>query len=109
MKISEQVSNILKVSSKARNDDRELLILYMAKFGMNLSEEQIATFRKMPSVETIRRTRQQLQERGMYPASPEVDKARFEKHMAMKNMVNAESPENILEQQGYRVLPWGSK
>lgn len=108
MKIKQQVENILKVSSVARNDDKELLIIYMQKSGMGLTPRQIEVYRKMPSVETIRRTRQQIQENGAYLASPAVEQARFERNMAMKNMVRDEEPETILEQQGYRVLPWGS-
>lgn len=108
MKISQQVENILKVSTQARNSDKELIILYMQKFGMELSDKQIKKFREMPSTETIRRVRQQLQEQGKYPASPEVDKARFEKYKEVKANIKSGSTEELLEGQGYKVLPWGT-
>lgn len=107
MKISQQVENILKVSREARNSDKELLIIYMQKFGMNLSEEQKDTFRNMPSTETIRRTRQQLQQECKYPADESVDQARFDKFKEVKQNIKYESPESLLEAQGYKVLPFG--
>jgi len=102
----EQVANILKVSSAARNSDRELLILYMQKFGMELTLKQIEKFRKMPSTETIRRSRQAIQEQGKYLASPAVEEERFRKYKQMKNMP-FEDPEELLKKQGYTVRPWG--
>lgn len=107
MKIGEQVENILKASHAARNSDKELLILYMQKFGMALTSEQVALFRKMPSVETIRRTRQQLQEQGKYEADESVNEARYKKYTETRGSLNHKKPEEILETMGYTVLPWG--
>lgn len=104
MRISQQVENILAVSRKARNSDRELLLIYFQKAGMELSEKQIAIFRDMPSTETIRRTRQQIQMEGKYPADQEVDVARFNKYKEMRQGAGITDPEKVLE----RVpLPWG--
>ena len=107
MRISRQVENILAASHAARNSDRELLIIYMQKFGMELTDKQIGTFRQMPSVETIRRTRQQLQMQGKYPADKKVDEERFNKYQQMKHGVKHETPEVLLEQRGYKILDWG--
>lgn len=107
MKISQQVENILKASREARNSDKELLIIYMQKFGMELTPKQIALFKKMPSTETIRRTRQQLQQEGKYPADESVDQARFDKFKEVKQNIKYETPESLLETMGYKVLPFG--
>jgi hypothetical protein len=107
MKVQDQVENILKVSGKARNSDRELLIIYMQKFGLELTERQEAKLRDMPAFETIRRVRQKLQEEGKYPASKEVEEARYNKYKNVKHNIQYENPEVLLEQQGYKVLPWG--
>lgn len=107
MKVTEQVENILRVSSQARNSDRELIIIYMMKFGMNLTKEQIERFRKMPSMETIRRVRQALQSQGKYPASPEVEEKRYQKFKNVRENINYDSPEQLLESQGKIILPWG--
>lgn len=107
MKITEQVENILKASTKARNSDRELLVIYMQKAGMGLSDKQILVFKGMPSVETIRRTRQMLQEQGKYLPSKEVEEVRFKKFQNMRQAVGSVDPEAALEQRGYKVLPWG--
>lgn len=107
MRIVDRVSNILSVSRAARNSDRELLIIFMQKMGMELTDRQIDIFRKMPSTETIRRTRQSLQERGLYPADQKVNEARYNKFKEMRGAAGITDPEKILENQGYRVRPWG--
>lgn len=89
MKVVDQVENILKASHKARNSDKELLIIYMQKFGLELTPRQVELFKEMPSTETIRRVRQQLQMEGKYPASEEVDNARFEKYKEVKDQPEA--------------------
>jgi len=89
MKISNQVENILSVSKKARNSDKELLIIYMQKFGLDLSPQQIELFKKMPSAETITRCRRLLQEEGKYLPTKEVDQARFEKYQEFKEYPKA--------------------
>lgn len=104
MKILDQVTNILKASHKARNSDVELLLIYFQKFGMNLTPEQEATFRKMPSVETIRRTRQAIQERGDYRADEAVEEARYQQFKDVKQNIQSESPEALLEKRGYRLV-----
>lgn len=76
MKISDKVIQILKDSPEARNSDRELLVQYMQVEGMNLSPKQIEIFKDMASPETIRRTRQSLQEDGRFLATDRVRRAR---------------------------------
>lgn len=100
MTIKQQVENILKYSSQARNSDKDLEIIYMYKAGMNLTSEQVAIFRKMPSMETIRRCRQQIQMEGKYPPKPEVEKQRFAKFVAMKSTA-AHDPEETLSRSEY--------
>lgn len=108
MKVKEQVENILKYVAKTRDSDKELYIIYMQKSGMELSERQIEKFRKLPSLETIRRTRQQLQEEGKYLATPEVEKERYRKFKEMRgNIMYHDDPEKILESQGKVILPYG--
>ena len=46
---------------------------------MELSDRQIAKFKTLPSMETIRRIRQDLQQKGKYPASKAVEDERFNK------------------------------
>lgn len=96
----------MKVSHKARNDDKELLVIYMQKFGMGLSAKQIEVFRKMPSMETIRRSRQIIQEQGRWRADEEVEQARYEKYKDVKRGIHHEDVEQLLEKQGYKILPW---
>lgn len=104
---TQRVENILRVSQAARNSDRELLIIYMQKFGLNLSDEQVKKMREMPAFETIRRIRQKLQEQGKYPADKEVEDARYAKYKQVKHNIKHEDPEQLLASNGIRVLPWG--
>jgi hypothetical protein len=108
MTIKQQVENILRASRQARNSDSELQIIYMQKAGMNLTPEQVETFKSLPSMETIRRIRQKLQEEGKYPADSEVEQARYNKFVDTKQNINhTSSPEELLEARGYRILPYG--
>jgi hypothetical protein len=88
MTTTECVENILRASHAARNSDFELWLVYAAKSGLELSERQISVLRDMPSFETIRRTRQKLQEQGLYPADPSVDKRRFEKFKQVRQTIS---------------------
>lgn len=107
MKIQEQVQNILKVSRKARNSDKILLLIYMKKAGMELTPKQENKFLELPSFETIRRTRQMIQERGDYLPDEKVTEERFKKYQEVKNNINYESPEKLLEARGYKIYEWG--
>lgn len=104
MNITQRVENILKVSQPARDSDKELILIYMQKSGMDLSPQQMQTFKKMPSTETIRRVRQQLQMQGKYPASEEVEEARYKKYTEVKQDIQNETAEEALDRQGYKVI-----
>ena len=97
MTIHDRVQSILKSVPKTRDSDKELQIIYLQKSGMNLSPEQIALFKRMPSMETIRRTRQAIQEKGKYLASPEVEQARFDKFQEVKQNIKYNSATNTVE------------
>lgn len=101
MKTSEQVENILRASKLARNSDDELHIIYMQKAGMDLSRQQIETYKSLPSFETLTRIRRKLQEHNKYPADPEVERQRFGKYKTMRQTGDTD----VLE--GYNVKPWG--
>lgn len=93
-----------------RSSDKELLIVYMQKAGMDLTPSQIAMYKELPSMETIRRIRQKIQENGELLATPEVEKARFEKYKKTKGAIgvtNAVEAEELLD--GTLVLPDGTK
>lgn len=75
------VEHVLKESTRARNDDRYLLVEVWQKYGLGLDERQVAMIlgSKLPSPETVRRYRQKLQQQGKYPAYAPVAEARREK------------------------------
>lgn len=102
MKTSDRVEAILQVSRLARNSDKELLIIYMQKSGMNLTSQQVEIFKNMPSAETITRARRQLQEAGKYPVDVEVDSKRFDIYQQMKYKTPAEDVADILERNSFK-------
>lgn len=108
MKINDRVENILKASYAARNSDKDLLLIYMQKSGMNLTPSQIEVFRKLPAFETITRVRRVLQEQGKYEPSEQVMEARYKKYQSVKEGIHHEDPEKLLESKGYKVLPFGA-
>lgn len=109
MTIKQQVENILRAVPSARNSDDELQIIYMQKAGMNLSPKQIEVFKQLPSMETIRRIRQKLQEEGKYPASENVNEARYNKFKKVRSTIKDSSPEYVetVLEDGRIVLPDG--
>lgn len=107
MRVSERVENILKVSQKARNSDLELWLIYAKKSGLSLSKEQEEVLREMPSFETIRRTRQKLQEQGLYPADEEVNEARYKKFKEVRQNIRDVEPDVLIEPTKYIIKEWG--
>ena len=109
MTVHDRIVNILRVSHSARNSDLELWLIYAKKSGLNLTREQIEVLKDMPSFETIRRTRQKIQERGNYLADKEVDEARYNKFKEVRGSIGiVDEPERLLEVSGYRNKEWGN-
>lgn len=115
MNIAERVRNIMQAVPATRSSDKELLIVYMQKAGMDLTPAQVNLFKQLPSMETIRRIRQKIQENGELLATPEVEKARFEKYKQTKGSIgvtNLVETEELLDgtlilHDGTKVLPYG--
>lgn len=96
MNVADKVRFILSHSTAARNSDKRLMVYFMQKEGMNLSDEQIRAFYDMPSPETIRRTRQKIQEAGEYvPTIREVAERRKLKSWEMQQNMPGAKPEAV--------------
>lgn len=78
VKILKLVEDELKVNQRSREDDRYLMLRIWYREGFRLTEEQRGVFMSVSSPESIRRTRQKLQENGDYLASKEVQEKRRE-------------------------------
>ncbi|MBA3678766.1 hypothetical protein H0W80_01035 [Candidatus Saccharibacteria bacterium] len=108
MKTLDRVEAILRAVPKTRNSDMELLIIYLQKSGMELTDKQIQIFKDAPAMETITRVRRKIQEQGKYPASAEVEEARYQKFKQVRSNISySKNPEELLEARGYKVLPYG--
>lgn len=102
-----RVENIMRASRESRNSDIELYIIYCQKSGMNLTPNQMRILRDMPTMDTLTRIRRKLQEQGKYEADEAVNEARYKKFKHIKQNINYDSPEELLESQGYKVHPFG--
>ena len=102
MKTRDRVEAILKHDTASRNSDTRLLIVFMQKSGMELSDKQIEIFKNMPAAETITRIRRQLQEEGKYEATQQVQEARYEK--MKQHQEEYGDPVAQLAKLGYRIV-----
>jgi hypothetical protein len=75
---NQEVARILATDYKSRNDDKRLMLRVWQEEGLGLTDRQREMFMsdKISSPETIRRTRQKLQEEGKFKAAKEVFNAR---------------------------------
>lgn len=103
----QRVKNILEFAPKTRNSDIELLIIYWQKAGVNLSNEQIQKIKELPSPDTLTRIRRKIQENGEFPATKEVNEARYNKFKNVRQHIKSEDAEKLLEAKGIKVLPYG--
>jgi hypothetical protein len=76
MTLESLVRNKLEVDEDLRSDDIKLIVAIWEKEGLQLTEDQRKMLAKVHSPESIRRTRQKLQERGMCLPSAAVQKKR---------------------------------
>lgn len=101
------IESILRDNPRARDSDRELNIQVMQRMGVNLTLAQIDKLREI-NFESIRRTRQKLQEQGKYPPSERVAKQRRLKSMILQQNTPTSKPERIerlIDEQPHAV-PW---
>lgn len=77
---NQTVARILATDYASRNDDKRLILKVWQELGLVLTLEQHELFmsKRIPSPETIRRTRQKLQEEGKFKATETVFNARHE-------------------------------
>lgn len=106
MNTTQRVEQILKHSTKARNSDKALWIIYAQKSGVGLTPEQVAKIMDMPSFETIRRIRQKIQEVGQYRAEAAVEKERLHKAMIIEQTSPISKPEQLGQAVQQRAIPW---
>lgn len=109
MTVTQEVEAILRDHKQARNSDKALMAYYMQKSGMNLTKEQLLIFKDMPSMETIRRIRQKLQESGKYEADAPIATERQNKANVIQQNIPKSQPKDVekhLEARGYVIAPW---
>lgn len=101
------IEAILRDSPKARDSDSELNIQVLLRLGVELTDAQIDKLRDI-NFESIRRTRQKLQEQGKYLPSPGVARQRRLKSYIMQQNTPTARPDRIerLVNEQPHALPW---
>ena len=72
------VRMILKSNPETRGDDKKLILKVWEFQGLKLTPQQKIMFDKVMSPETIRRSRQKIQQIGFYRPIPEIYQARID-------------------------------
>lgn len=100
MKTSDIIKNILGTDRQARNSDRHLILKVWERQGLYLLPDQKEKFyHDVASAESIRRTRQKLQEEGKYPADQIIQATRqFKGAQVQQNIpvTDADDVENLI-------------
>jgi hypothetical protein len=90
-KTADLVERLLQQYERCRNSDTELIIGVLHLKGLHLSETQRDILRSV-NLESIRRTRQKLQEAGKYLPSPAVAKKRRLKSYVVQQNITGMGP-----------------
>lgn len=104
MRLLPLIEDILENNPRTRDSDKELFIQVMQRRGMELTYRQIDIMRDL-NFESIRRTRQKLQEQGKYRASDRVAKQRRIKSYVMQQNAPIAKPERI-EKLTQQAISW---
>ena len=82
------VKSVLRDNKETRNSDKRLLIEIWKIQGLNLTDEQERMFMKCASPESIRRSRQRIQEMGFYESYEPVRQARLFEQEKLRKQVS---------------------
>jgi len=85
--LNKTIETILRDYPETRSNDRLLQIKVWERQGFYLSDSQRDKYLHLPSTESVRRTRQKIQESGLYPASESVKRQRKFKAMQIQQMI----------------------
>lgn len=107
MRLTPIIEDILRNNPKARDSDSELNIQVLLRMGVYLSDSQIDKLREI-NFESIRRTRQKLQQQGKYLPSERVARQRRLKSMIIQQNAPTAKPERVeyLINDQPEAIPW---
>ena len=95
MTITQTVNTILRDHPASRNSDKVLILEVFARYGFRLTPIQEDKFFDLPSVETVRRVRQKIQESGKYLADKPIHNQRHFKSLQMRQITPSATPRYI--------------
>lgn len=104
--ISKLVEEVLSFMPNTRDSDQDLILNVWSLQGIEFTIKQREQIRRAASPESIRRTRQKLQEQGKYLGQPKVKQERYLRSLEMQQAMPAHQPvyvepEDLPKQFGY--------
>lgn len=84
VKMRKQIISLCKQSSRYANDDLALMAAIWDREGWDKERSLYDNLRSVTNPETIRRTRQKLQEEGLIPKREKVNNARYKEFKQAK-------------------------
>jgi hypothetical protein len=91
-KVQKTVERVLSENTKTRDSDQLLILEVWQKQGLVLTLEQRYHFMSVANPESIRRTRQKLQQEGKYLPSPKIARERKLRSYEMEQAIPALKP-----------------
>lgn len=93
-KISKITEQVLRDDIQSRSSDKRLQFLVLQRLGFNFTRQQMEIWGSI-SLESIRRTRQKLQETGNYEAADVVKTERNFRAAQVQQTIKTTKPEKV--------------
>lgn len=90
--IKEEILCLYKLDKTVVEDDKRLMANIWHRYGWDQSQDLLTNLKKMPSSETIRRTRQKLHQDGLIEYSEGVEERRYEAYKEVKDELGTPIP-----------------
>ncbi len=90
--IKKEILQLYRLDKTVVEDDKRLIANVWHRYGWDQSKDLLTNLNKVPSAETIRRTRQKLHQDGLIEYSDQVEERRYEAYKE----VTAELAEPII-------------
>jgi hypothetical protein len=95
MTTSKIIEQTLRDNPGTRNSDRKLILEVWRRQGFELTAYQEEMFWRVGSAESIRRTRQKLQEKGLFLATEPIQKERARRGLKTRAIIVNVEPERL--------------
>jgi hypothetical protein len=82
--IKKEILQLYRLDKTVVEDDKRLIANVWHRYGWDQSKDLLTNLNKVPSAETIRRTRQKLHQDGLIEYSDQVEESRYEAYKEVR-------------------------